>query len=185
MPFHEETHSGLFIFHDSDTIKNSVDFPLAVNEINAYLKIRVADNGRIFFTKDETIQDEGYSLLISEEALEIKAKTERGAHYAITSLRQLLPEICELLGLANGMSIPCIVVEDKPEFAYRGFMMDVARHFFPKDEVMRIIRIISLYKFNYFHFHITISSIATQKLNTKSRYITIMFSLFLNCYSFI
>lgn len=53
-------------------------------------------------------------------------------------------------------------------------------YFIYKDFIRYIIRYIF-----YFHFHITISSIAIQKLNTKSRHITIMFSLFLNCYSFI
>lgn len=52
-------------------------------------------------------------------------------------------------------SVPCLTIQDEPRFAYRGFMLDVSRHFFTVEEVKQVLDIMSVYKMNRFHWHLT------------------------------
>lgn len=64
----------------------------------------------------------------------------------MATLRQLL---------RSDGTIPAVEIEDAPRFAWRGFMLDVARHFFTKEEVMALLDRLAQYKFNKFHWHLT------------------------------
>lgn len=154
-PYHEETFKGQFVFSESDTIKGIDSFPRALTQLTNYLKLRVSETGRVSFEKDTSLSEEEYILRVDENNINIIASTDHGAYYGALSLEQILPPVCYSLGIGRGMYIPSMLIHDKPEFKYRGFMMDVARHFFPKEEVKRMIELISLYKFNYLHFHIS------------------------------
>ncbi len=93
---------------------------------------------------------EGYSLLIDNNGITIKASDYGGAFYAIQTLEQLLEYNSD-----NGTTLPYIEIEDQPRFAYRGFMLDVSRHFFPLDFVKKQIDLMAHYKLNTFHWHLT------------------------------
>ena len=88
---------------------------------------------------------EGYTISVSPRRAEIKAATAAGAFYALQTLRQLA---------ADG-PVPTGCITDEPRFAYRGVMLDVSRHFFDKEHVKRQIDILSRYKFNRLHLHLT------------------------------
>lgn len=108
----------------------------------------------ITFSTDNAIPDQsgegaGYSLKITPGTIQITG-SGRGMVYGISSLLQLLP--VEIKGVAN---IPTVEITDAPRFRYRGMHLDVARHFMPVDFVKKFIRLISRYKFNYFHWHLT------------------------------
>lgn len=108
----------------------------------------------ITFSTDNTVADqsgagEGYSLKIKPGAIQIVG-SERGMFYGIQSLLQVLP--AEINGVVN---IPAADITDAPRFRYRGMHLDVARHFMPVDFVKKFIRLISRYKYNYFHWHLT------------------------------
>mgnify|MGYP002230658597 CR=1 FL=1 len=83
--------------------------------------------------------------------------SKEGAFYAFQSLRQLLPS--ELEGGERAMnvdwSVPVATVNDSPRFGYRGVMIDVARYFIPKEDLLRLIDCISLLKINTLHLHLT------------------------------
>ncbi len=74
-------------------------------------------------------------------------------------MRQLLPPALERNGLVPGDSfawtMPAVSISDYPRFEYRGMHLDVARHFFPVDFVKRYIDLLTLYKMNRFHWHLT------------------------------
>ena len=53
------------------------------------------------------------------------------------------------------MEVPCLRIRDYPRFEWRGMHLDVSRHFFSKEEVKRYIDLLSLYKLNVFHWHLT------------------------------
>ncbi|MDL2356429.1 MAG: family 20 glycosylhydrolase [Pseudomonadota bacterium] len=90
---------------------------------------------------------EAYQLDIEPGAVRIRGAGAHGVFNAIQSLRQLL---------ANGSgALPTGRVADAPRFAYRGMMLDVARHFASKETVMRLLDCMALYKLNRFHFHLT------------------------------
>ncbi len=92
---------------------------------------------------------EGYSLRIEPDSIQISG-ADRGMFYGIQSLVQLFPAD------SNGETqLPAAVIRDAPRFGYRGMHLDVARHFMPVEFVKKYIRLISRYKYNYFHWHLT------------------------------
>ena len=97
----------------------------------------------------EALDPEGYKIKISPDAVHIKAFTSTGVFYGIQTLRQHLPA-----GQRRG-TIPCVAIEDKPRFSWRGFMLDEGRHFQGKDIVFRLLEAMALLKLNIFHWHLT------------------------------
>lgn len=88
-----------------------------------------------------------YQLTISSKGIEIEAGSRVGIFYGVQSLRQLIE--------ANGDELQAVEISDSPRFQYRGFMLDVSRHFRSKEFVMRQLDAIAHYKLNRFHFHLT------------------------------
>lgn len=112
--------------------------------------------GEIWFGKDEALPRDGYTLNVTENGIEIKTSSFGGELYALQTVMQLLPR--ELFVEASGRTewtIPVVAIKDNPQFQHRGFMMDVARHFFDKDEVKKVLDIMAFYKLNRFHWHLT------------------------------
>ncbi len=112
--------------------------------------------GEIWLNADEALADEAYTLVVTDKGIEIKASSDAGFLYAIQTLKQLLPR--SLFGHNEAepdWSIPYVSITDEPQYEHRGFMMDVARHFFDKDEVKRVLDIMALYKMNRLHWHLT------------------------------
>ena len=89
------------------------------------------------------ISVEGYTLKVDREGVELTARTEAGLFYGKQTLLQLLtPD-----------GLPFVQITDSPRFAYRGLHLDVSRHFFPKEEVMKILNAMAYYKLNTLHLH--------------------------------
>ncbi|MBR4967569.1 MAG: beta-N-acetylhexosaminidase [Bacteroidaceae bacterium] len=110
------------------------------------------------YTGNEDLGCEGYTLDITADDIAISAKCANGFYYAFQSIKKILP--------ANVMAgvkdetvteypLPIVSIIDAPRFEYRGFMLDVSRHFFELDEIKRIIDVMSYYKLNRFHWHLT------------------------------
>lgn len=100
--------------------------------------------------------DEGYDLTVARDGIRIAAKTPAGVFYGFQTLRQLMPWSVELRGVRPfPVSVPAAAVTDAPRFAWRGAMLDVARHFFSPPEVKRYIDLLALYKINRLHLHLT------------------------------
>jgi hexosaminidase len=93
--------------------------------------------------------EEAYLLKIEPSYIHIKGN-QQGIFYGIQSLIQLLP-----LDFKGVTKIPAAAISDAPRFRYRGMHLDVARHFMPAEFVKKFIRLISKYKYNYFHWHLT------------------------------
>ncbi len=97
-----------------------------------------------------------YDLEISEGRLAVRAGGPEGVVNALTTLRQLLPAQAWRRGgpPPGGWSVPCGIVSDSPAYAWRGAMLDVARHFFPKRTVLRYIDLLAAHRFNRLHLHL-------------------------------
>ncbi len=91
-----------------------------------------------------------YLMTINRTSISITGDNATGSFYGIQSLIQLLP-----LEKKKSLTIPCVEIEDKPRFAYRGMHLDVGRHFFPVAFVKKYIDFIAMYKMNTFHWHLT------------------------------
>src|SRR5690606_5324910 len=86
--------------------------------------------------------------------IEIGASDPAGAFYAAQSLRQLLPAELEHRPSPGPHEIPCLHLFDAPRFPWRGFMLDVCRHFFPIEVIKGFIDQLALHKLNTLHLHL-------------------------------
>lgn len=105
----------------------------------------------------EELGSEGYRLEVLPEAIVIEAPETTGVFYGIQTLRQLLPIEIEERRPVSGVDwrLPCVLIEDKPRFAWRGFMLDEGRHFHGKETVMLTLDLMALQKLNVLHWHLT------------------------------
>jgi hexosaminidase len=94
--------------------------------------------------------DEAYRLSVTPRGVIIQASTDKGLFWGVQTLRQLLP-----LQQGSPAAIPAVQIEDAPAFAYRGFMLDTGRHFYPISFIKKQLDLLSYYKINTFHWHLT------------------------------
>ena len=99
----------------------------------------------INFVFDPSMQNEGYVLSVKENGVEIRSSSAGGAIYGFATFLQAF----------DGEKIPCMEISDAPRFAYRGIMLDVARHFFGKEVVKELLDEMAFFKLNVFHWHLT------------------------------
>ncbi len=116
--------------------------------------------GAIVLKLDESLAslgNEGYRLTITPEGVLITALKPAGLFYGTQTLLQLLPTAVFSKSKVDGTKwvTPCVEVEDTPRFVWRGVMLDVARHFQPKEEILKFIDLLALHKMNSLHLHLT------------------------------
>ncbi len=109
------------------------------------------------FIRDASLGDEEYRIEIGSKAAKVYASEYNGVLYAVTTLKQMLPEAVYGGALADDADwhLPCAVISDKPRFAYRGMHLDCSRHFFSVDVVKRYLDIMAVYKLNRLHWHLS------------------------------
>lgn len=120
-------------------------------------KIKVnSGNERNNFIKLEKVSGlakEAYELQLSKTNITIKASHAAGAFYGIKSLQSLFPaQVWK--EKPKAIVLKPLVIKDEPRFAYRGLMLDVARNFQSKAQVLKVIDLMSIYKLNTLHFHL-------------------------------
>ncbi|MDR1221373.1 MAG: family 20 glycosylhydrolase [Tannerella sp.] len=103
------------------------------------------------------VNDEGYDLNVTSSAVTVKAKTPQGLFYGMQSFMQLLPAEIESPRKAEHVAwdVPCVTIKDEPRFGYRGIMLDPCRHFMPVADVKKQLDVLSLFKINRMHWHLT------------------------------
>jgi hexosaminidase len=119
---------------------------------------RFTGESDIRFSIDPQLGPEAYMLTIDGNGVEISGGDEAGVFYARQTLRQLLPPSGgdPLAPIeAAGVDLQHIHVEDKPEYEWRGFMLDSARHFLPAPFVRKVLDQLAALKLNRLHLHLT------------------------------
>jgi hexosaminidase len=113
-------------------------------------------SNQILFKTDATLGVEGYLIESSTNRIEIKAGSSAGFFYATQTLRQLLPAQLESSQRQENIDwlIPVISIADSPAFKWRGYMLDVSRHFFPKEDIIQLIDYLAVHKINTLHLHL-------------------------------
>jgi len=109
-------------------------------------------DAKIIVKHDSKLENEAYRLKINHTQIEINASAHPGFVNALSSLDQLLA-IAERKN--RSFILPTVEIEDKPQFAWRGFMLDESRHFFGKEKVKSLLDWMAFYKLNKFHWHLT------------------------------
>lgn len=98
---------------------------------------------------------EGYRLKITDRGALIEGADSSGVFYGVQTLLQLMPaEVYGDSGKTLPAAIPCVTIEDSPDRAWRGLMLDSARHFMPKEFVLKLLDLMAMHKMNRFHWHL-------------------------------
>ncbi len=160
---------GHFTFNDATRLFVPEEF---LKDFGTYLKEKIMNDAGIIVsaskwdhsvsgnfilfekTDDPILGNEGYQLEISSDKIVGKANTYAGIFNAFQSLRQVIPPNARQFP-EKPVRLTCLVIKDHPRFEWRGLMLDHARHFQPKEFVLKQIDIISSYKINKFHWHLT------------------------------
>lgn len=128
-----------------DADGRAVDFGIPSFEDRAAVESAIARVVR--FVKDRSLGDEAYRLLIEPRGVTIEHAGERGAHYALSTLHQLLSQYAGI--------VPCMRIEDAPDFAHRGYMLDVSRGKVPRLETLyELVDLLSFLKYNHFELYV-------------------------------
>ncbi len=116
---------------------------------NIYTK--ATDGNAVILNTDlKSDNNESYRIEVNKETITISGASEAGVFYGIQTLRKATP--IEKVGSVN---YSAVVINDAPRFAYRGMMLDVARHFQPVDFVKKYIDLLAIHNINRFHWHLT------------------------------
>jgi len=108
----------------------------------------------IRFIIDNTLDTDAYQIAIEANGIEVKAQSPAGAFYAAQSIRQMIWN--SALGLkTESFNLRCVTIKDQPKYTWRGFHIDVSRHFFTKEYILEMIDWLAYYKFNKLQLHIT------------------------------
>ena len=120
----------------------------------AVQKVALSGNSVVIDT-DKSLPKEGYTLTVTPQQINIKAADYNGALYALQTLRQLLPNEVESTKLVKrDWLVPSVTISDAPQYQWRGLMLDVSRHFFPKEYILKTLDRMAMLKLNTFHFHL-------------------------------
>jgi hexosaminidase len=175
-PVSVESHSGSFRLHAGIGIIAPASAPEA-RQVGVYLakaiaaatgfqlKVHESDHssarrGAIVLALNrqsrESANLEGYELEVTTRGVRIESPSAAGLFYGVQTLLQLFPPEIESKTLQKAAwTAPCVRIVDQPRFAWRGLMLDVSRHFFPKEFVEQYIDQMAKYKMNVFHWHLT------------------------------
>lgn len=143
----------------ADKLKPATGFDITVQSTDEESDTLTAGDGHIYLSasaNDAQLGEEGYELTITENGISLKANQAEGIFRGIQTIRQMLPPAIEMRSAQLG---PWIIatgtIRDFPEYAYRGVMLDVARHFFAPDAVKQYLDYIAYYKMNVMHLHLS------------------------------
>jgi hexosaminidase len=121
------------------------DFPFELAKSNQAILLTRSDRpGRL-----EPGEDESYSLTVNPDRIMIVAPTDLGVLYGYETLLQLVALD------DHGFYIPCLKVDDRPRFVWRGLLIDAGRHFMPMDVIKRNLDGMAAVKMNVLHWHLS------------------------------
>lgn len=157
-----EFNQNTFIeFNDKTQLQQQTKYfiELIENSLGLKLNTKPTDDSEfgnkihLILNNDQSfIGDEDYKLEIKQEEINISAISQKGIFYGLQSLFQLVLNNQESQG---NISIPTMIINDHPNFKYRGMHLDVGRHMFPSEFIKKYIDLLAFYKFNTFHWHLT------------------------------
>lgn len=142
-----KTIAGFF----ASKIKRSTGFPLTITDTEKSKGITLLIDAGL------EVNDEGYTLEVTPQKVTVKAKTPRGLFYGMQSFMQLLPAEIESPSLVSDIAwtAPAVSIKDEPRYSWRGIHLDPCRHFMTVEEVKKQLDVLSLFKINTMHWHLT------------------------------
>jgi len=151
---HVQTSAGLRALGElaRQYLRPATGLPLTLVESATHSRIVLALDPRLGH-----FGEEGYRLTVIKDEVLIRAPHPAGVFWGIQTLRQLLPPAVFRRAFVPDVAwtVPCIEIDDRPRFAWRGSHLDVARHFMPKEWILKHLDLMALHKLNVFHWHLT------------------------------
>ncbi|MEV4583118.1 family 20 glycosylhydrolase [Nonomuraea jabiensis] len=139
--------SGVVAEYLAGILRRSTGYPFPITTSGTGIKLSLSGPA--------TMAQEAYHLDVTASGVTITARTQEGLVRGVQTFRQLLPAKVESPTVQQGpWTINGVSITDQPRFAWRGVMLDVARHFFSVEEVKRFIDQAALYKVNVLHLHL-------------------------------
>lgn len=157
----QEIYSADFIRLPAN-ISISSDFDINVKKLlskilTGTLNIKVTEvpnkDSFICFHADNSLDNEAYRIIIDTAKINVYAPDTQGSLWAIQTLHQMIKHIYFTYP-GQDKRLPVTYIEDSPRYAWRGFHLDVARHFFTKEYLLNTIERLSFYKINKLHLHL-------------------------------
>jgi hexosaminidase len=160
-PLSYTENTGSFVITNAVSI---VSDPLFANEKRYFItgiekllgsKLKgTSKDKKIIFKKDATLGAEAYTLSVTPNDMTVTASTPAGLFYGIQSFKTSISASPWMKAQAS-IPVPCLNVKDEPRFPYRAVMLDVARNFQSKQQVLKLINLMAVYKLNTLHMHLT------------------------------
>jgi hexosaminidase len=149
-------HDFTFITGSPFTIASAAAQTVLTNTIESFKTSATVQAGQksLQLVQDKSIKDDAYKLVTNADGILITAGNEAGAFWAVQSLKQYLWTIGSEKKPAS-LDVPFLTISDEPKYKWRGFHLDVSRHLFTKEYILKIIDWLSYYKFNKLHLHLT------------------------------
>ena len=122
---------------------NVIPAPLSVQMTEVQFNKEYLNN--VLYVQEYSLPAEAYELQINPNLIIVKHSDEAGRFYALQTLAQL----------AGDQVMYCGVIKDAPRYEWRGLMLDESRHFFGKEKVMQLLDLMSRYKLNRLHWHLS------------------------------
>ena len=161
IPWKMEQEEGSFEakFFNLKEDSKSKEFELFQTQLENYFSIKTifskSPNSKNLEIKiEENLDEESsyYELSIEKEFIIVKG-SKKGVFYGLQTLFQLIA--INNKNISNTIKLPCLEIKDKPSFEHRGFLMDCCRHFFTVKTIKKYIDLMSIYKMNVLHWHLT------------------------------
>jgi hexosaminidase len=148
LPRHLRWTGERFPIYAVSSARVDAGFEKAGAALKDQLGMALTDAGeeKIIVMKTSGFPEEGYSLHVGNDGVVIRASHNKGAYYGVMTLLQLN---------RDGAFIPGCTIEDRPAFSWRGYMVDVGRNYQDLQQLMQQIHVMTRYKLNVFHFHLT------------------------------
>jgi hexosaminidase len=139
-----------------DSLRTPTGFPLTIATATA-TEAQTAPGNSIELRLDKSLGDEAFRLEVSSAGIQIAGGDPAGVFYGCQALLQLLPAaVYRRARTETGpWTVPAVTIEDAPRFGWRGVMVDVARHFMPKHDLLRFIDLMAMHRLNVLHLHLT------------------------------
>jgi hexosaminidase len=150
-PTHYVKGRGSFTINKETTVSSDFDTKYLLDEIEKVTGYRLKPGNSIQIKKSHGVP-ESYTLSVTVNSITINSPDAAGAFYAIQSLKQLFPPD-SWSSRHETIVVEAVEIRDQPRFPVREFMLDVGRNFESKQNVLRLLEVMSLYKMNTFHFH--------------------------------
>lgn len=164
-PLAMEKTNGSFTFNAQTVIAVPSENEVGVANLFASLftgaagftpEVKVGTEGNIVLEINDALKEDAYEMTVESSRITLKAADTKGFFYALQNLRLMLPAAIEGKTTSQAdWTVPAMTVRDEPRFGYRGFMLDVARFFMPKENVLRMIDCMAMLKLNRLHLHLS------------------------------